>query len=161
MNKKTKIATLSRLKRIVLSLRKKHRQKKIAFTNGCFDILHFGHVSYLEKAKRDNRVLIVGLNSDRSVRKLKGKGRPINPQSKRAAVLAALACVDYVTVFNGNTPREVIRALQPDILVKGADWKGKQVAGSDIVKARGGRVEFIRFVNGFSTSRLIAAIKRA
>lgn len=144
------------LKKIVLRLQKKG--KKVAFTNGCFDILHFGHVSYLEEAKKPGRILIVGLNSDTSVRKIKGPKRPIVGQSERARVMAGLVCVDYVTIFNEETPYNLIKILAPDILIKGADWKGKKVAGADIVSARGGKVEFIKYVKHFSTTNIIKAI---
>lgn len=133
----------------------KRAGKRIAFTNGCFDILHLGHVSYLEKAKGHDRVLIVGVNSDASVRRLKGAGRPVNGQSARAQVLAALSCVDYVTVFNKDTPLELIKRIKPDILIKGADWKDKPVAGADFVQKHGGRVQFIEFVKGYSTSNIL------
>jgi D-beta-D-heptose 7-phosphate kinase/D-beta-D-heptose 1-phosphate adenosyltransferase len=133
----------------------------IVFTNGCFDILHRGHVTYLAQAKKNaSRILVVGLNSDASVRSLnKGPDRPIVPEAERAAVLAALAAVDFVAVFNESTPYELIRQLQPDILLKGADWKGKAVAGSDIVEARGGRVEFVPFIAGLSSTNVIEKIK--
>mgnify|MGYP001767839230 CR=1 FL=1 len=149
------------------SLRKKlallRRQKRvIAFTNGCFDILHYGHVSYLEAAKKKDRVLIVGMNSDASVRSLnKGPDRPIVPQDQRAAVLAGLACVDFVVFFNEPTPAELIAALKPDVLIKGADWKGKEVAGADVVKANGGRVEFIAYIDRLSTTNIIEKIRRS
>ena len=156
MNSQKKIVTISTLKRHIPHWRRK--KKKIAFTNGCFDILHFGHVSYLEKAKGMNRILIIGLNSDASVRKIKGPQRPINLEKERAAVLAALACVDYVVIFNEDTPYQLIEAVQPDILIKGADWKGKEVAGGDIVQRRGGKVEFITYLPKFSTTKLIEAI---
>ncbi len=134
--------------------------RRIAFTNGCFDLIHYGHIRYLEKAKRAGRILVVGLNSDASVRKIKGPSRPICPQKMRARVLAALTCVDYVTLFSQETPQALIRQVYPDILIKGADWKGRTVAGADFVRANGGRVEFIRFEPGFSTSRLIQKIRR-
>ncbi len=156
MNSQKKIVTITTLKRHIQQWRRK--KKKIAFTNGCFDILHFGHVTYLEKAKGSDRILILGLNSDASVRKIKGPQRPINPERERAAVLAGLACVDYVVIFNEDTPYQLISAVQPDILIKGADWKGKDVAGSDIVKKRGGKVEFISYIPQFSTTKLIEAI---
>lgn len=146
------------LKRRVAQLRK--QGKTIAFTNGCFDILHFGHVSYLQAAKRRDRVLIVGLNSDFSVKRIKGPARPINPEKTRAFVLAGLECVNFVAIFDETTPYELIKMVQPDILVKGADWKGKDVAGSDIVKARGGKVELIRYVPGFSTTKIIHEIEK-
>ena len=156
MNSSQKILPLGSLKRITEKL---HREgEKIAFTNGCFDILHFGHVRYLESAKKDGRVLIVGLNSDRSIRNSKGPNRPIMTQKQRAALLAALACVDYVTIFNETTPLKVIQTLRPDILIKGADWKGKEVAGGDLVKSCGGRLEFIRYLPAFSTTKIIQSI---
>jgi D-beta-D-heptose 7-phosphate kinase/D-beta-D-heptose 1-phosphate adenosyltransferase len=151
---RTKVLTVSALKKKLAALR---RQKKtIAFTNGCFDILHWGHVSYLEAAKglRNDRILVLGLNSDRSVRGLKGPGRPIVPQKERARVVAALACVDFVVLFNEPTPLKLIRAIRPDVLIKGADWKDKGVAGGDIVK----RVEFARYVDRLSTTNIIEKI---
>jgi len=158
VDSRKKIVTLKTL----LGKLTNHRRagKKIAFTNGCFDIIHYGHTAYLEKAKTKDRILVVGLNSDRSVRALKGKARPICPQRQRAGVLAALACVDYVTIFDADTPDKLIRAVCPDILIKGADWKGKKVVGGDWVKKNKGRVQFIRFVPGCSTTRLIDDIKR-
>ena len=158
MKRNPKIVGRSALVKIVQRLRKDG--KTIAFTNGCFDILHYGHVSYLQQAKKGNRVLIIGLNSDASTRRLKGPGRPINPEKTRGEVLGALACVDYVTVFGEDTPHKLIRALQPDVLIKGADWKGKEVIGSDVVLARGGRVEFVRYEDHFSTTGTIRKIMR-
>lgn len=155
-SKNTKIVSLRSLKNKVKRL--KRNGKKIAFTNGCFDILHYGHVSYLEKAKKANRVLIIGLNSDQSIRKIKGRSRPIIPQRQRAALLASLSCVDYVTIFNGETPLRTIQELVPDILIKGADWKGKEVVGSEVVRANGGKVEFIRYIDNLSTSKIIQTI---
>jgi len=131
------------------------RRKKIVFTNGCFDILHPGHVVYLSKAKKLGDILVVGLNSDASVRKIKGRGRPINNEKARSIVLSALSCVDYISIFNESTPECLIGKLKPDVLVKGGDWKGKQIAGSCIVRARGGRVVTVPFVKGFSTTSLI------
>ena len=157
MDAAKKSVSWAALKRQVARLRK--QGKTIAFTNGCFDILHYGHVKYLEAAKKNNRVLILGMNGDASVRKIKGPTRAINPQKMRAFVLASLACIDFVTVFGQETPAELIKAVQPDVLIKGADWKGKEVAGSDVVKSRGGKVEFIRYVPGFSTTKLIHEIK--
>jgi rfaE bifunctional protein nucleotidyltransferase chain/domain len=148
-----KICGLSKLKKELARLRR--AGKTIAFTNGCFDILHYGHVTYLEKSKKGNRVLVVGLNSDASTRRLKGPSRPVNPQRARASILAALESVDFVTVFNEDTPLKLITALQPDVLIKGADYRNQTVVGSDVVKARGGRVEFIKFVDHFSTTKII------
>ncbi len=159
MNSAEKIITdLSKLKRLLL--RHKRSGKIIAFTNGCFDLLHKGHVSYLEEAKKPNRILIVALNSDRSVKSIKGTKRPIVEQAGRARVMASLACVDYVTFFNENTPYRLIKALKPDVLVKGADWKGKLIAGEDIVREAGGRVEFVKYLKNFSTTNIIKAIFR-
>ena len=159
MGTRDKIVSLETLKGKI----NRHRQEKktIAFTNGCFDILHFGHVNYLEAAKKKNRVLIVGLNSDASTRRIKGPQRPINSQKERARVLAALGCVDYVVIFNEDTPSRVIAAVKPDVLIKGADWKGKDVAGSDVVAKSGGKVEFIKYLTSYSTSNTIAAIQKS
>ncbi|MCA9400300.1 MAG: D-glycero-beta-D-manno-heptose 1-phosphate adenylyltransferase [Candidatus Omnitrophica bacterium] len=158
MNMKQKILNQETMKKKLPSLRRKGQ--KVAFTNGCFDILHYGHVAYLEKAKKEGRILIVGLNSDRSIRRIKGPNRPIIPQKYRAALLASLICVDYVVVFNQDTPYELIKMLQPDVLIKGADWKGKGVVGEEIVKNRGGKVEFIHYISGCSTSTIIQTIAR-
>lgn len=133
--------------------------KKIAFTNGCFDILHYGHVSYLEAAQKNARVLIVGLNSDRSVKGIKGSGRPIVNQQDRASLLAALECVDFVVLFDEPTPYNLIKELRPDVLIKGADWKGKEVVGQDIVEGLGGKVELINYLSGLSTTNIIKKIK--
>ena len=158
MNSQKKILNLLSLKKELQKL--SCQGKTIAFTNGCFDILHFGHVSYLEAGKKKNRVLVVALNSDTSIRTIKGNNRPIIPQKERAAVVAALECVDYVTIFNEPTPLKVIEILKPDVLIKGADWKGKDVVGSDVVKAYGGRVEVIRYVKGLSTTQIIQKIAK-
>ena len=128
--------------------------KTIAFTNGCFDLMHIGHVKYLEEAGRGNRVLIVGLNSDVSINRIKGPSRPIVAQKSRAAVLAALESVDFVVIFNEETPHKTIAAIKPDILIKGADWKGKSVVGEDLVK----KLEFIKYIKGFSTTNIIEKI---
>ena len=156
-----KIVSVPALKKLIAKYRR--AGKTIAFTNGCFDILHYGHVSYLESAKNNNsRVLIIGMNSDKSVRSLKkGPDRPIVPQAERAKVLAALSCVDHVVVFNEPTPQKLIETLKPDILIKGADWRGKKVAGADAVKAIGGRVEFITYIQGLSTTNIIEKIGRS
>lgn len=159
MNTKTKIVKLPVLKKEIERLRRKGCT--IAFTNGCFDILHAGHVSYLQEAKRTNRVLIVGLNSDQSVRKIKGPKRPIVNEQARATMLAALACVDYVTLFNEVTPLRLIEALKPDILIKGADWKRKGAVGSDMVRANGGKIEYIKFIQRFSSTDIIKRIAQS
>jgi rfaE bifunctional protein nucleotidyltransferase chain/domain len=133
----------------------------IVFTNGCFDLLHPGHVRYLAAAKRLGDVLVVGLNSDASVRRLdKSPERPLVPQDARAEVLAALEVVDAVTVFEQDTPLELIRLVQPDVLVKGGDWAPDQIVGADVVRARGGRVRALRFVPGYSTTALVQRMRR-
>jgi len=135
--------------------------KKVVFTNGCFDLLHVGHVRYLQEARALGDALVVGVNSDASVRGLKGPGRPLTPARDRAEVLAALACVDYVTVFGGATPQRLIAAVQPDVLVKGGDWLVERIVGREVVEARGGRVVSIPFVKDRSTSATIAKIRNA
>lgn len=132
---------------------------RVAFTNGCFDLLHSGHVSYLEHARRTADLLIIGLNSDASVRRLKGDSRPVNSEQDRARVLAALGCVDFVTIFDEDTPRDLITALLPDVLVKGADWAEDEIAGAVEVKAAGGRVERVVFEHQCSTTALIEKIR--
>jgi D-beta-D-heptose 7-phosphate kinase/D-beta-D-heptose 1-phosphate adenosyltransferase len=134
--------------------RLKEEGKRIVFTNGCFDILHLGHVKYLEKAKSFGDVLIVGVNSDASVRRLKGESRPVNPQYDRAYLLAALDAVDFVTIFDEDTPYELIKMVEPDVLVKGGDYRGKEVVGSDIAK----EVRLVDFVDGKSTTKIIEKI---
>jgi rfaE bifunctional protein nucleotidyltransferase chain/domain len=129
--------------------------RRIVFTNGVFDILHPGHLRYLQAARRHGDLLIVGLNSDASVRRNKGPARPINPEGERAEVLAALDCVDAVSVFDDETPADIIRRVQPDILVKGADWPADQIVGRDTVEARGGRVILEPVEPGYSTTGLI------
>lgn len=132
----------------------------IGFTNGCFDILHVGHVKYLKEARGGCDILVVGVNSDSSVRRLKGKTRPINHQDARAEVLASLECVDYVTLFTQDTPLKLIRTLGPDVLFKGGDWKEKDVVGGKYVKMNGGRVMIIPYVKGYSTTATIKRMKK-
>jgi D-glycero-beta-D-manno-heptose 1-phosphate adenylyltransferase len=141
------------------ALRSKGR--RLVFTNGVFDILHPGHVRYLRGARALGDALVVGVNSDRSARALaKGPGRPINPEAERAEVVAALASVDVVAIFDEDTPFEIVQALQPDVLVKGADWATGTIVGADIVEGRGGRVVRIPLADGYSTSELVARVKR-
>lgn len=152
-----KIIAFSRVKALASRLRAKG--KRIVFTNGCFDILHAGHVKYLQKARSLGDVLILGLNSDRSVRKIKGPSRPIVCQKDRAEVIASLNSVDYVVTFGEATPLRLIKAIRPRVLVKGADWKVGSIAGADFVKSYGGRVVAISLVKGRSTTGLIRKIK--
>jgi len=143
---------------IPLRKKLKEEKKKLVFTNGCFDILHAGHVDYLNKAKALGDILVVGLNTDSSVVKIKGDKRPIIQQNERALLLANLKPVDYVIFFEEETPDEIISAIIPDILVKGADWSIDKIIGRDIVEANGGSVETIEFVNRQSTSGIIEII---
>lgn len=140
-------------------LRDVNSSKSIVFTNGCFDILHIGHLRYLKKAASLGDILVVGLNSDDSVRRLKGSERPINNQYDRLEILAALDFVDYIVIFDEDTPYEVIKELEPDVLVKGGDYTPNEVVGKDIVESRGGRLELISFVDGKSTTNIINKIK--
>ena len=140
--------------------RAKKERKKIVFTNGCFDILHAGHVSYLKEARSKGDLLIVGINDDKSVSRLKGKGRPVNNLENRIEVLSSLQCVDMVIPFSEDTPLDLIKEVVPDVLVKGEDYKINQIVGSDFVKKTGGKVERIKFVKGLSTSNLIKKLKK-
>jgi D-beta-D-heptose 7-phosphate kinase/D-beta-D-heptose 1-phosphate adenosyltransferase len=134
--------------------------EKVVFTNGCFDIIHAGHVAYLEEAHRQGDRLIVAVNSDDSVRRLKGKGRPINPQERRMAVLAGLEAVDWVVSFADDTPRALLQALKPDVLVKGGDYAGKEeVVGWDIVEGYGGEVKVLSVVDDLSTTAIVSQIQ--
>ncbi len=137
------------------------RGRRVVFTNGVFDLLHPGHVRYLQQARAEGDVLIVAVNSDRSVRAVKGPGRPLVPEAERAEVLAALASVDAVVIFDEDDPRAIVSALQPDVLVKGADWAPDRIIGREVVEARGGRVVRIPFAEGYSTSDLVSRIKTA
>lgn len=136
----------------------KARRKRIVFTNGCFDLLHIGHVRYLEEAKTLGDVLVVGVNSDTSVRKLKGPQRPILFEEERTEILSGLECVDYVTLFNELDPLNLITSLQPDVLVKGGDWAKEQIVGREVVERSGGEVVILPFVGKASTSTLIETI---
>jgi D-glycero-beta-D-manno-heptose 1-phosphate adenylyltransferase len=134
--------------------------KRLVFTNGVFDLLHPGHVRYLAEARSNGDALIVAVNSDRSVRAIKGPERPINAEHDRAEVLSALACVNAVVIFDEDDPHEIISAIQPDVLVKGADWAADRIIGRDVVEARGGTVVRIAFAPGFSTTSIIEKIKQ-
>jgi D-beta-D-heptose 7-phosphate kinase/D-beta-D-heptose 1-phosphate adenosyltransferase len=136
----------------------KAKGKRIVFTNGCFDLLHIGHIHYLEKAKSLGDILVVGVNSDRSVQRLKGPDRPILPEEERAEILSGLGCVDYVTVFDEPTPLDLISSLRPHILVKGGDWTKETTVGREVVEKLGGEVIILPFVEGSSTSNLIETI---
>lgn len=153
---RTKIKNLKELKNIVSNLRTKG--KKIVFTNGCFDMLHYGHVMYLEQAKRKGDVLIVALNSDASVKRIKGLTRPIINEKDRLGIIAGLESVDYVTLFKEDTPLEIIKALKPDILVKGANWNKDNIVGADFVQDYGGRVSTVKLAKGRSSTNLIKKI---
>jgi rfaE bifunctional protein nucleotidyltransferase chain/domain len=143
---------------LVARLRKAGRT--VVFTNGVFDLLHPGHVRYLRQARDLGDALVVGVNGDGSVRRNKGTGRPINSERERAEVLAALACVDAVVIFDEDTPARIIQVVQPDILVKGADWPADQIVGRDTVEARGGRVVLMPVEQGHSTSAIVDRVKR-
>jgi rfaE bifunctional protein nucleotidyltransferase chain/domain len=155
---KYKIHTLDQLIPIIKTL--KVQQKTIVFTNGCFDILHAGHVKYLQQAKAQGDILVVGLNSDKSVSAIKGPKRPIVEEKNRAFVLAGLACVDFITIFEAPDPLNVIQQVIPDILVKGADWAENDIIGGDIVKLSGGKVIRIHLVPEISTTAIINRIKK-
>ncbi len=137
----------------------KEEGKKVVFTNGCFDIIHRGHVEYLNQAKSLGDYLLIGLNSDKSVRKLKGEGRPVNSEKDRAFILSNLKSVDCIIIFEEDTPYNLISAILPDILVKGGDWKENDIVGSDIVKTAGGKVMSLKFIDNYSTTSIINKIK--
>ena len=141
--------------------REKRDGRRVVFTNGCFDLLHPGHIQSLEQARALGDALIVGINSDASVRELKGPGRPVIPEVERAEILASLECVDAVVIFNELTPREIISALLPDILVKGGDWPGDQIVGREEVEAAGGQVVSIPVVPGYSTTAILEKMRAA
>ena len=152
-----KVLTLEKAVTLVEHLR--HDGRIVVFTNGVFDLLHPGHIRYLQDARSEGDALIVGVNSDRSVTAIKGPSRPITPERERAEVLAALACVTAVVLFDEDDPQRIIQRLQPDVLVKGADWAADRIIGSDTVEARGGRVVRIPLAEGYSTSDIIRKIQ--
>lgn len=152
------VVTLESL--LPIRARLKRQQKRVVFTNGCFDLIHRGHLDYLRKAKSYGDLLIVAVNSDSSVRRIKGKGRPILPQRDRLELVAALEPVDYVFVFNQETPLKVIKKLEPDILVKGADYKLGEIVGAKEIKSWGGKVRRVRLTKGRGTSEVIDKIVR-
>jgi len=152
-----KILSLKNLRNRILSLKK--QGKAVVFTNGCFDILHYGHIAYLEKAKSLGDILIVAVNSDSSVKKIKGRQRPIIPLKDRIRVISSLECVDFTSSFNQETPLSLIKALKPDILVKGTDWKKKNIVGAKFVQSYGGKIARIKFIKNHSTTDIIHKIK--
>jgi D-beta-D-heptose 7-phosphate kinase/D-beta-D-heptose 1-phosphate adenosyltransferase len=152
----SKLKSRAELKKIVTRLKK--AGQRVVFTNGCFDLLHVGHLRYLRRAKAEGDILVIGLNSDESVRRLKGETRPLVAQEERAELLAALEMVDYVSIFDEDTPLNLIRALEPDVLVKGGDWKKDEVAGAAEVEGWGGRVVIAPLIPGRSTSDLVSRI---
>jgi rfaE bifunctional protein nucleotidyltransferase chain/domain len=155
----TNAPSLSRQDAAALAARVRATGGRVVFTNGVFDILHPGHVRYLADARALGEALIVAVNSDRSVRANKGPARPINPEHERAELLRSLSSVDAVTIFDEATPHAVIAALQPDVLVKGADWSADDIVGRDIVEARGGTVVRVELADGFSSTRLMEKVR--
>lgn len=153
-----KIKDLGKLKKLIFFL--KRQGKKIVFTNGCFDLLHYGHIKYLQDASKKGDILIVGINSDSSVKKIKGDKRPIINQRDRLRLVAALESVDFVVLFKEDNPLKIIKILKPDLLVKGADWNKNNIVGKNFVSNYGGNVSRIRFVKGRSTTNLIKKIAR-
>lgn len=154
------MGTFSTLDQVLKSIEGQRPQKKIVFTNGCFDLLHVGHVRYLKQAKALGDVLVVALNTDASVQKLKGPTRPVQKEEDRAEILAALGCVDHTFLFSEETPEKVIRKIKPDFLVKGGDWAVSQIVGSEVVLSYGGKVLSLPFVDGKSTTSLIAKAQK-
>lgn len=154
----TKIVSLPNLKRVVRRL--KDKGKIVVFTNGCFDILHYGHIKYLQDARSKGDFLVVAVNSDSSIKKIKAKNRPVIPQGDRLKTVAALSSVDFVVLFNADNPLGLIKALKPDILIKGADWSKQKIIGADFVESYGGRVLTVNLVKGRSTSAIIEKIVR-
>ena len=145
--------------KIIARVKKLQKQgKRVVFTNGCYDILHAGHIRFLTAARKLGEVLVVALNSDKSVHEIKGPLRPLVPQAERAEMLAALECVDFVTIFNESEPYKIIKALLPNVLVKGGDWAPDKIIGADVVKASGGKVKTIRYVKGKSTTNVIKKV---
>jgi rfaE bifunctional protein nucleotidyltransferase chain/domain len=152
-----KIKTLASLSKIIKQAKK--RNNIIVFTNGCFDLFHYGHLVSLRKAKKYGDILIVGVNSDSSVKKLKGKNRPVFSQKERVSIICSLEFVDYCVIFKEETPEKIIKFLKPDIIIKGSDYKEEQVVGYDFVKRYGGKVVLLPLVKGFSTTEIIKKIK--
>jgi rfaE bifunctional protein nucleotidyltransferase chain/domain len=154
---KSKILNRDRLKNQLAVWR--FKDQKIVFTNGCFDLLHLGHIDYLSKAKDHGNVLIVGVNTDASVRRLKGENRPVTDETSRSVIMASLQFVNAVVLFDEDTPYELIKLVQPDVLVKGSDYQPEDIVGYDIVKAKGGEIVAIDFLEGYATTGIIEKIK--
>lgn len=148
------------LPQLIQDLESKRAGRKVVFTNGCFDILHVGHVRYLQEARALGDVLVVGANSDASVRKLKGESRPVQNENERAEILSALACVDYVVIFGEETPLELIKQVAPNVLVKGGDWPIEKIVGAQQVLATGGEVKSLKFHPGKSTTNILEKIQK-
>ncbi|MFD2246669.1 D-glycero-beta-D-manno-heptose 1-phosphate adenylyltransferase [Pontibacter ruber] len=157
MNTSDKIYTLPQLQARLQEWR--NQGQKVVFTNGCFDLLHLGHVDYLEKARQNGDKLVVGLNTDASISRIKGPSRPLQDEMSRARVMASLLFVDAVVLFDSDTPLQLIEALQPDVLVKGDDYTVEQIVGHEVVLARGGQVKTVPLVKGYSTSNIVKKIE--
>ncbi len=154
-----KVLAFSEIKEELSSLRSQNPQAKLVFTNGCFDLLHIGHVRYLQEAKAQGHLLFVGINSDASVQKLKGPTRPIQSENDRAEIMSALGCVDFVCIFDEETPEKLIHEVRPDCLVKGGDWPIEKIVGYQFVQSYGGIVKSLSFVDGRSTTRIVEKMK--
>ena len=154
-----KLKSLEEIKAIVVEAR--NHRKKIAFTNGCFDLLHRGHVHVLREARACGDVLIVGINSDESVKQIKGPARPVLPESDRCELVGAMEMVDFVVLFNEPDPYDLIAAIQPDVLVKGGDWNSEKIIGADLVEEGGGRVVVVPYIKGFSTTEILERIRNS
>jgi rfaE bifunctional protein nucleotidyltransferase chain/domain len=154
-----KLKSLEEIKAIVVEAR--NNRKKVAFTNGCFDLLHRGHVHVLREARACGDVLIVGINSDESIKQIKGPARPVLPEPDRCELLGAMEMVDFVILFNEPDPYDLIAAIHPDVLVKGGDWNSEKIIGADLVEEEGGRVVVVPYLKGFSTTELIGRIRNS
>ena len=154
-----KVLAFSEIKKELSQVRSQNPNSKIVFTNGCFDLLHIGHVRYLQEAKAQGHLLFVGINSDASVQKLKGPTRPIQNESDRAEIMSALGCVDFVCIFDEETPENLIHEVHPDCLVKGGDWPIEKIVGYQFVQSYGGLVKSLSFVDGRSTTRIVEKMK--
>jgi rfaE bifunctional protein nucleotidyltransferase chain/domain len=154
-----KLKSLEEIKAIVVGAR--INRKRVVFTNGCFDLLHRGHVHILREARACGDVLVVGINSDKSVKQIKGPARPVLPESDRCELLGAMEMVDFVILFNEPDPYDLIAAIQPDVLVKGGDWNSEKIIGADLVEEGGGRVVVVPYIKGFSTTEIIERIRNS